>query len=178
MHNNGVIADPEAISEGFNGCFVNIGPTLAYKVPNNDVSHRRFLSEKLIFSLFLEPTVETEIKNIINKLKEGAPGRVGISLKNIKPFKDSISYPLAIVVNLSFEQGFFLMNLKLLSWRLCTKLRTPCFSTTTLLSHFYLCFLKSLNASCTIAYWILLTSIGYSTNFNSDFAITIQTCMA
>ena len=39
MHNGRVIADPEAIAEGFNNCFVNIGPTLAYKVPNNDVSH-------------------------------------------------------------------------------------------------------------------------------------------
>ena len=45
--------------------------------------------------------------NIINKLKEGAPGQDGVSSKNIKLIKDSISYPLANMVNLSFEQGVF-----------------------------------------------------------------------
>ena len=113
MHNNRVIIDPKAISDGFNNYFVNIGPTLASKIPNNNISHRRFLPENLNFSLFLEPTDETEIKNIINKLKEGAPGRDGISSKNIKLIKDSISYPLANMVNLSFEQGVFPDELKI-----------------------------------------------------------------
>ena len=112
MHNTRVITDPKAISDGFNNYFVNIGPSLS-KIPNNNISHRRFLPENLNFSLFLEPTDETEIKNIINKLKEGAPGRDGISSKNIKLIKDSISYPLANMVNLSFEQGVFPDELKI-----------------------------------------------------------------
>ena len=108
-----VITDPKAISDGFNNYFVNTGPTLASKIPNNNISHRRFLPENLNFSLFLEPTDETEIKNIINKLKEGAPGRDGVSSKNINLIKDSISYPLANMVNLSFEQGVFPDELKI-----------------------------------------------------------------
>ena len=107
MHSNRVITDPKAISDGFNNYFVNIGPTLASKIPNNIISHRRFLPKNLNFSLFLEPTDETEIKNIINKLKEGAPGWDGVSSKNIKLIKNSISYSLANMVNLSFEQGVF-----------------------------------------------------------------------
>ena len=107
MHNNRVITDPKAFSDAFNNHFVNIGPTLASKIPNNNISHRRFLPENFNFSLFLEPTDETEIKNIINKLKEGAPGRDGISSKNIKLIKDSISYPHANMINLSFKQGVF-----------------------------------------------------------------------
>ena len=113
MHNNRVITDPKAISDGFNNYFVNIGPTLAFRIPNNNISHRRFLPENLNFSLFLEPTDETDIKNVINKLKEGAPGRDGISSKNIKLIKDSISYPLANMVNLSFEQGVVPDELKI-----------------------------------------------------------------
>ena len=89
MHNTREITDPKAISDGFNNYFVNIGPTLASKIPNNNISHRIFLPENLNFSLFLEPTDETEIKNIINKLKEGAPGRDGISSKNIKLINQS-----------------------------------------------------------------------------------------
>ena len=101
------ITDPKAIADGFNNYFVNIGPTLASKIPNSNLSHRRFLPENLNFSLFLEPANEMEIKNIIGLLKEGAPGQDDISSKNIKRIKDSISYPLTNIVNLSFEQGVF-----------------------------------------------------------------------
>ena len=97
MHNNRVITDPKAISDGFNNYFVDIGPTLASKIPNNNISHRRFLPENLNFSLFLEPTDETEIKNIINKLKEGAS-----------------HIPLQIWLTYHSSKVFFLMNLKLL----------------------------------------------------------------
>ena len=42
MHNNKVITDPKTIADGFNNYFVNIGPTLASKIPDNNVSHRHF----------------------------------------------------------------------------------------------------------------------------------------
>ena len=127
MLNNRVITDPKAISDGFNNYLVNIGPTLASKIPNNNISHRRFLPENLNFSLFLEPTDETEIKNIINKLKEGALGRDGISSKNIKLIKDSISYPLANMVNLSFEQDVFPDELKIAIITPLCKAKVPMF---------------------------------------------------
>ena len=113
IHSSWAITDLKAISNGFNNYFVNIGPTLASKIPNNNVSHRRFLPENLNFSLFLEPTNETEVNNIIDKLKEGAPGRHGMLSKNIKLIKDSFSYLLANTVNLSFEQGDFSDDLKI-----------------------------------------------------------------
>ena len=53
------------------------------------------------------------MKRFINKLKWGAPGRDGISSKNIKIIQDSISYHLANMVNLSFEQGVFPDELKI-----------------------------------------------------------------
>ena len=69
IHNDKEITDPKAIANGFNNYFVNIGPTLASKIPNSNLSHRRFLPENLDFPLFLEPTNETEIKNIVSLLK-------------------------------------------------------------------------------------------------------------
>ena len=114
IHNNRVITDPKAISDGFNNYFVNIGPTLASKISNNNISHRRFLPENLNFSLFLEPTDETEIKNIINKLKEGAPGQDGVSSTNSNSLKILSHIPLQIWLTYHSSKVFFLMNLKFL----------------------------------------------------------------
>ena len=113
MHNNNLITDPKSIADGFNNYFVNIGPTLASKIPENNLSHRQFLPDSIEPSLFLKPTNESEIKNVISCLKEGAPGRDGISSRNIKLIKESISVPLTNLVNLTFEQGVFPSELKL-----------------------------------------------------------------
>ena len=43
----------------------------------------------------IDPANETEIINIINHLKEGAPGRDEIIARNLKCISDSIAYPLA-----------------------------------------------------------------------------------
>ena len=113
MHNNNLITDPKSIADGFNNYFVNIGPTLASKIPENNLSHKQFLPDSIEPSLFLKPTNELEIKNVNSCLKEGAPGRDGISSRNIKLIKESISVPLINLVNLSFEQGVFPSELKL-----------------------------------------------------------------
>ena len=113
MHNNNLITDPKSIADGFNNYFVNIDPTLASKIPENNLSHRQFLPDSIEPSLFLKPTNELEIKNVISCLKEGAPGRDGISSRNIKLIKESISVPLTNLVNLSFEQCVFPSELKL-----------------------------------------------------------------
>ena len=60
------------IAKGFNNYFANIGPTLASKINNDNVSHHDFISSDMNASLFLEPTNVTEIKLIIHELKEGA----------------------------------------------------------------------------------------------------------
>ena len=95
--------DPMVIAKGFNNYFANIGPTLASKIRNDNVSHRDFISSDMNASLFLEPTNETEIKLIVRELKKGASGRYGSLPKHIKSVSDSIAYPLARVSNLSFD---------------------------------------------------------------------------
>ena len=47
MYSNRVITDPKAIPDSFNNYFVYIGPTLASKIPNNNISHRWFLPKNL-----------------------------------------------------------------------------------------------------------------------------------
>ena len=87
--------------------FVNIGPTLASKITSGGISHRNFLKENPQSSFFLEPTNIKEIKEVISKLKNGAPGRDEILPKHLKCISESIAHPLSKIANLSFEQGVF-----------------------------------------------------------------------
>ena len=82
--NDQVTMDPNVISNGFNNFFVNVGPTLASKIITDGISHRNFLTGSLQTSFFLEPTTTNEIKAVISKLKDGAPGRDGILPKHLK----------------------------------------------------------------------------------------------
>ena len=111
--NNQVTMDPNVISNGFNNFFVNVGPTLASNIITDGISHRHFLTESLQTSFFVEPTNTNEIKAVISKLKDGAPGRDGILPKHLKCISESIAYPLSKIANLSFEQGIFPTELKI-----------------------------------------------------------------
>ena len=111
--NDQVTMDPNVISNGFNNFFVNVGPTLASKIITDGISHRNFLTESLQTSFFLEPTTTNEIKAVISKLKDGAPGRDGILPKHLKCISESIAYPLSKIANLSFKQGVFPTELKI-----------------------------------------------------------------
>ena len=70
------------------------------------------MPESLQFSFLLEPTNTNEVKQVINNLKDGAPGTDGILPKHLKCISESISYPLSRIANLSFEQGIFPEELK------------------------------------------------------------------
>ena len=105
--------DPNVISNGFNNFFVNVGPTLASNIITDGISHRNFITESLQTSFFVEPTNTNEIKAVISKLKDGAPGRDGILPKHLKCISESIAYPLSKIANLSFEQGVFPTELKI-----------------------------------------------------------------
>ena len=111
--NDQVTMDPNVISNGFNNFFVNVGPTLASNIITDGISHRNFLTESLQTSFFIEPTNTNEIKAVISKLKDGAPGRDGILPKHLKCISESIAYPLSKIANLSFEQGVFPTELKI-----------------------------------------------------------------
>ena len=111
--NDQVTVDPRAIANGFNNFFVNIGPTLASKITTGGISHRNFLKENLQSSFFLESTNINEIKEVISKLKNGAPGRDEILPKHLKCISESIAHPLSKIANFSFEQGVFPDDLKI-----------------------------------------------------------------
>ena len=64
-------------------------------------------------SFFLCPAAELEVKKIILQLKDGAPGKDGIMSKATKCISDHVAVPLTQLTNLSFSQGVFPNELKI-----------------------------------------------------------------
>ena len=62
MINNNIVTDKKLIAEGFNSFFINIGPTLAEKIPETDKSHTHFLRHGNVHNIILQPVAEKEVK--------------------------------------------------------------------------------------------------------------------
>ena len=107
LHNGSILNDKKSIANAFNDYFVNIGPTLASKIPQLGIDYRNFMPQQNDMSFFLCPAEELEVKKIILQLKNGAPGKDGIMSKAIKCISDHVAAPLTRLTNLSFSQGVF-----------------------------------------------------------------------
>ena len=111
-HNGSVLNDKKSIANAFNAYFVNIGPTLASKIPDLGINYRNFMPQQNNISFFLSPVDDSEVKKIIAQLKDGAPGKDGIMSKGLKCISDHVATPLTRLTNLSFSQGVFPNELK------------------------------------------------------------------
>ena len=114
-YNGNKISNNQEISNEFNNHFVKIGPTLASEIPSfSGDATCLLLQRNLPHSLFLEPTTNTEITNIINTLKpKTSSGYDGINPKLLKKCTGSVAAPIAFITNLSLETGIFPSNMKL-----------------------------------------------------------------
>ena len=112
-HNGSNLNDKKSIANAFNDYFVNIGPTLASKIPQLGIDYRNFMPQQNTMSFFLCPAEELEVKKIILQLKDGAPGKDGIMSKAIKCISDHVAAPLTRLTNLFFSQGVFPNELKI-----------------------------------------------------------------
>ena len=108
------IEDPTEIAELFNDFFVNIGPNLAKDIPNTDKDFHIFLKNRNSQSLFFEPVIEEEIKDIVNNLntKKGS-GCDGITNFLLKSIINEIITPLTYILNLSMSSGKVPQKMKL-----------------------------------------------------------------
>lgn len=107
------LKDPERIANAFNDYFVNIGVKLSASLPPCYRNYISYLSAPNINSVFLQPTNNNEVANVIKMLKRKSPGHDGITADIIK-----LSYPVFIpalthVINQSIMQGVFPQELKI-----------------------------------------------------------------
>ena len=105
--------DKQLISERFNEFFVGIGPSLAKKIPPQNVSVSKFMGAKELHSIYLSTVSPSEMNKIISSLKNGAPGHDEISSGILRLIFSHINEPIAYLCNLSFINGIFPNYLKL-----------------------------------------------------------------
>ena len=95
-------SDSKTIANAFDNYFVNVGPTLASKIPDQPVDFSSYMLLPNECSLFLTPASETEVKRIITNLSDGAPGKDGVTGKPLKIVSDVVVTPITHLPNLSF----------------------------------------------------------------------------
>ena len=98
------------LANKFNNHFVNAGTKLSQTIPNscNKSSHYLNKTQRCLDSIYLNPTNETEILNIVRCLKNKPNvGCDNISQKLIKTTIWSILEPLTSIMNSSLESGCF-----------------------------------------------------------------------
>ncbi len=90
-----IIDDPKEIANKFNDYFINIGPSLANKIKQNENhSFDKYLTGSYQ-SLFLNPTTEHELEIEMKNMKANKSlGYDGISTKIIQIIAEEISNPL------------------------------------------------------------------------------------
>lgn len=107
------ISDEGEIADAFNKFYINVGLTLAKKIPSNRRDPTSYIKQVNKSSIFLEPTDKTEISNIVKLLNDSSAGYDDITAKIIKTSNQYLLEPLTHVFNLSLSQGVFPDELKI-----------------------------------------------------------------
>ena len=108
--------DPSSITNGFCDFFSNIGEQYANKIDSTDSDINDYLDKinSNPHTLFLAPTTNLEISEIINKLPpKTSSGYDNISNILLKKLRGSITTPLCIIFNKSLVEGVFPEEMKL-----------------------------------------------------------------
>ena len=111
---NQATSDLNSITRHFNKFFVNIGPNLAKKIPHTDVDPIQYLTNNNIDrSIYLHPTSDKEVENVINDLRNSSPGYDEINTKLLKCTFQIYLPVLVHLLNLSLSQGIFPNEMKI-----------------------------------------------------------------
>ena len=111
-HNDQVIENGHDIANRFNRFFVNVGSTLANKIPVSNECPLDFMKFNNASVFGVTQVEESEIVNIISNFNDSAAGWDEFKPKVIKSIKHSVKIPLAHISNLSFTSGSFPKELK------------------------------------------------------------------
>ena len=107
LNDGSITSDMKIISNKFNDFFINVGPSLSRKIPNQVSTPESFMKSKALYSLYLEPVCESEIDNLITSHKSASPGYDNISSSILKLSLTSICAPLTHICNMSLQEGIF-----------------------------------------------------------------------
>jgi len=106
--NNTVTNDPLIIVNEFNKYFVNIGPSLANKIPVTNNSVYDYLPPSKPASMALYPTDESEVFNLISNLKNVTSSGIDDIPTNIVKFASKYILPTLVkLINCTLAHGIF-----------------------------------------------------------------------
>jgi hypothetical protein len=114
LYNNVKITNKSEIACRFNDFFVNIGSSLANKIPQSNRSAISYLTERYTKTLFLTPVNRNELIITLKQLKtDSASGWDDVSAKALQVSHLYVIDPLLHIINLSLNQGIFPDSLKI-----------------------------------------------------------------
>ena len=110
---NKEITDQKTIVEKFSDFYVNVGPNLASKIPQNNNDYKSYLPD--ITTLFDEQDLtEQELKEAVASLKPNkSPGCDSIHVNVIKAIYEELKIPLFYIFDQSLKSGIFPDKLKI-----------------------------------------------------------------
>ena len=110
---NKIVSDKYKIAESFNKFYVNIGPSLAEKIPSAAVDPISYIKNDISQCIHMTPVTEAEVIKILKNLKTSSPGWDEISPYVVKMTFYLFIKPLHHICNLSILHGIFPDELKI-----------------------------------------------------------------
>ena len=110
---DGLPLSGKEVADNFNNFFVNVGPSLANKIPQVDKDPLSYLHNRNEHTIFLEPVTDSEVGKIIKELRSASAGWDDIHAKIVKKTASYFIAPLTHVCNLSIMKGCFPSELKI-----------------------------------------------------------------
>jgi hypothetical protein len=98
--NNNITNNNNEIVQHFNDFFVNIGPSLAKKIPIVNKDPMSYVKCNMLNSMYLSDVSHNELTNVIKSLKLSSPGYDDIQAKIVKKSFQCYSQSLLYILNL------------------------------------------------------------------------------
>ena len=111
---NKLISDPKEVATEFNKYFSNIAENLQSQIHTEGQNFQNYLKNPNENTIFLKATSKIEILNTITThIKKKGTGPHSVPHNILHLIKDIIAQPLADILNLSFQTGIYIENLKI-----------------------------------------------------------------
>ena len=108
-----LISEPKQIANEFNTYFSKIAENLQSKIHTQGQDFRNYMDNPNEHTIFLAPTSPLEVLNIITlNIKNKATGPQSIPFTILHLIKNIIAQPLSDILNLSFQTGIYIDQLK------------------------------------------------------------------
>ena len=84
LSDGSVTDDKQMVAEKFNEFFVNVGPNLAKKIPEQKQNPLDFLKNMISNTIYLSPVTPSEVISIMGSCKDSSPGFDDIKISPLR----------------------------------------------------------------------------------------------